>query len=111
MTDPLRCPTCRAAWRGATACPRCGTDLAPLMRVALRAWKLREDARRALCAGDRAADALHLARAACRLHETIRGRRLLLLALVATDQLPEAAALLTHMPEDAPPAPNTNRNT
>ena len=30
----LRCPTCRAPWRGVTTCARCGTDLAALMRVA-----------------------------------------------------------------------------
>jgi hypothetical protein len=102
MTDPLRCPTCRAAWRSAAACPRCGTDVAPLMRVAVRAWQLREDARRALGAGDRAADALALAQAACRLHATTRGRRLLLLALVAAGHTAEAAALLAHVTEAAP---------
>ena len=29
----MSCPTCRAPWRGTPECPRCGSDLAPLMRV------------------------------------------------------------------------------
>src|SRR5262250_1972857 len=49
----MACPTCRAAWRGVPTCPRCGTDLTALMRVAVRAWELRQAARAALCAGDR----------------------------------------------------------
>lgn len=104
MTDALRCPTCRAPWRGVAACPRCGTDLAPLMRAAIRAWELREAARRSLCAGDQAADALALAQAACRLHATTRGRRLLALALAATGHVAAAGALVERLAEDAPPA-------
>lgn len=94
MTGDLRCPTCRAPWRGAAPCPRCGTDLAPIMRVAARAWELREEARRALAAGDRDGEALALARAACRVHATPRGERLLALALLATGQMAEAISLL-----------------
>jgi predicted amidophosphoribosyltransferase len=81
-SEPLRCPTCRAPWRGVSACPRCGTDLAPLMGVAARAWQLREAARAALEAG-RAHDACDLASAALRLHATPRGRRVHVLALLA----------------------------
>jgi hypothetical protein len=77
-----------------TTCARCGTDLAALMRVAVRAWELREAARAALGAGDRVTEALALARAACRLHTTPQGRRLLALALLATGQRAEACELI-----------------
>ena len=86
MNEVLRCPTCRTPWRSVTICPRCGSDLSAIMRVAVKAWELREAARAALCAGDRPAEALALARAACRLHATRHGQRLLTLALVATGQ-------------------------
>jgi hypothetical protein len=46
------CPVCRAAFRGVPVCPRCGADLAPLMLLAVRAWKLRQAAREALAAGN-----------------------------------------------------------
>ena len=94
MSEGLRCPTCRASWRGVTICPRCGSDLTAIMRVAVKAWKLREAARAALCAGDRAADALDLARTAWRLHATPQGQRLLALALVATGQMADALELM-----------------
>jgi hypothetical protein len=90
MNEVFRCPTCRAPWRGVTICPRCGSDLTAIMRVAAKAWELREAARAALCAGDRPASALDLARAACRLHATPQGHRLLALALVASGQMAEA---------------------
>jgi len=77
-----------------TTCARCGTDLVALMRVAVRAWELREAARAALCADDRGPEALALARAACRLHTTPRGQRLLALALLATGQMAEACELI-----------------
>jgi predicted amidophosphoribosyltransferase len=94
MSEVLHCPTCRAPWRGITICPRCGSDLAALMRVAVKAWELREAARAALCAGDRPAHALDLARAACRLHTTRQGQRLLALALVAAGQMAEVHELI-----------------
>ena len=90
----MACPTCRAAWRGAVTCPRCGTDLTALMRVALRAWELRQATRAALCSGDRPAEALALARAACQLHTTPHGQRLLVLALLVNGQVAEASALI-----------------
>ena len=43
MSAVLRCPTCRTPWRGVTVCPRCGSDLTAIMRVALKAWELREE--------------------------------------------------------------------
>ena len=90
----LACPTCRAAWRGVPTCPRCGTDLTALMRVAVRAWELRQAARAALCAGDRTAEALVLARAACQLHTTPYGQHLCALALLVNSQMAEASALI-----------------
>jgi hypothetical protein len=103
MSTVLGCPTCRVSWRGVATCPRCGTDLAPAMRVAVSAWELREAARLALCAGDPAA-ALDLARAAWRLHTTARGRRLLVLALLATGRTAEARPLLEQASAAAPVA-------
>jgi len=47
-----RCPVCRARFRGARICSRCGAELEPLMRLTVKAWQLRESARRALQAGD-----------------------------------------------------------
>lgn len=75
----MRCPTCRAAWREAPECPRCGSDLTPLMRVAAAAFHHRTAAGEALNAG-RWSDALHHANEANRLHRTERGDALLLLA-------------------------------
>lgn len=100
MSEGFHCPTCRAPWRSVTICPRCGSDLAALMRVAVKAWELREAARAALCAGDRPADALDLAHAACRLHTTRRGQRLLALALVAAGQMAEAHTLMEQLAEE-----------
>src|ERR687887_2489648 len=91
------CPTCRAAWRGVATCPRCGTDLTALMRVAVRAWELRQATRAALCAGDRAIEALALARAACQLHTTPYGQRLLALALLVNGHMTEAYAMLAQV--------------
>jgi hypothetical protein len=90
----LVCPTCRAAWRGVAMCPRCGADLTALMRVAVRAWDLRQAVRAALCAGSRTTEALALARAACQLHTTPYGQRLLVLALLVNGQMAEAYALI-----------------
>jgi uncharacterized membrane-anchored protein len=93
VSDERRCPACRATWRGAVTCPRCGADLGPLMRVAARAWSLREAARAALCGGD-SATALALARAAYALEHTPRARSLLALALIATGDAGGARALV-----------------
>jgi predicted amidophosphoribosyltransferase len=90
----MRCPTCRAPWRGAANCGRCGTDLTTLMCVETRAWELREAARQALTAGGRAAEAVALAQAACRLHATPQGLRLLALALIVAGQGVEAQTVV-----------------
>jgi hypothetical protein len=71
------------------------------MRVAVRAWELRKAARVALCAGDRPVDALVLARAACRLHTTPQGQRLLALALLANGQMVEAYELIERLLDEA----------
>ena len=63
---PAKCPVCGARFRGSATCSRCGTDLAPLMALAARAWVVRDRCRRALLAGDLPA-ALRLAAAARRL--------------------------------------------
>jgi predicted amidophosphoribosyltransferase len=99
MSEILRCPTCRTPWRGVTLCPRCGSDLTAIMRVAAKAWQLREAARAALRAGDRPAQALDLARAACRLHATRQGQRLLALALAAAGQMTEGHERMEQPPE------------
>jgi hypothetical protein len=96
----MACPTCRAAWRGVATCPRCGTDLTALMRVAVRAWELRQAARVALCAGDRTTDALALARAACQLHTTPYGQRLFALALLVNGQMADAYAVIEQVLQD-----------
>jgi hypothetical protein len=75
----MRCPTCRAPWREAPECSRCGSDLAPLMRVAVAAFHHRAAAAQALTAG-RWSEALHHATEANRLHRTERGDALVLVA-------------------------------
>jgi hypothetical protein len=64
------------------------------MRLAVRAWELRQATHAAFCAGDRAAEALALARAACHLHATPDGQRLLALALLVNGQMAEAYTLI-----------------
>ena len=64
------------------------------MRVAVRAWELRQATRAALCAGDRTAETLVLAHAACQLHTTPYGQGLLALALLVNGHMAEAYALL-----------------
>lgn len=93
----LHCPTCRAPWRGATICGRCGADLSALIRTTMRAWELREAARQALFEDDRASDAVALAQAACRLHATPRGQQLLALALLAAGQTANAYAVIERL--------------
>lgn len=52
VSIPLKCPVCSARFRGSVACTRCGTDLAPLMRIAAKAWQARQQACCALRDGD-----------------------------------------------------------
>jgi hypothetical protein len=97
MSEIFHCPTCRAPWRDVTLCSRCGSDLAALMRLAVKAWELREAARAALYAGDRPAQALELARAACRLHSTCQGQRLLALTLFGAGKMAEGHELMAQL--------------
>ncbi len=52
MTEAGKCPVCRAKFRGAVECSRCGADLRPLMLLAVAAWRYRSQARSALGRGD-----------------------------------------------------------
>jgi hypothetical protein len=63
------------------------------MRLAVRAWALRETARGALLAGG-AAEALAMARAAYALEQTPRASRLLVLALIAGGDAAGARTLI-----------------
>ncbi len=64
------------------------------MRLATKAWQLRERSRQALGAEDRAAEALAWAEVACQLQATTRGLRLLALALLANGAVAEAVAMI-----------------
>lgn len=46
------CPVCRARFRGASLCSRCGADLTAVMTLAAAAWRSRQAARQALAAGE-----------------------------------------------------------
>ena len=59
-------------------CSRCGADLAPLMRLAVKAWRLRQRARQAIEAGD-CAQGMRLAAKAQQVHRTPTGQSLRLL--------------------------------
>jgi len=68
----LCCPVCKARFRGAAECSRCGADLTALMLLVAQAYALREAARQALRSGD-ARNALASACAAQGLHSTAEG--------------------------------------
>lgn len=59
----LRCPVCGARFRADTVCSRCGTDLTSLMRIAARAWALRQRCRAALRERDLPSALRHACRA------------------------------------------------
>ena len=69
------CPVCRARFRGAAECSRCGADLTVLMALAASAWRMRRAARQALAAGD-PARARTLASQAEQVCHTTAGKRL-----------------------------------
>lgn len=81
----LKCPVCGARFRGTIVCSRCGGDLEPLMRIVVRAWRLRRRAALALLGGD--ADSAFIdARLSRRLHDTEAARKIELIArIVDTD--------------------------
>ena len=74
-----KCPVCQARFRGSGTCSRCGADLESLMLLIAKAYQLRQDARRALQAGDyeRAQRLASKAQATC---STQRGEDLRLLS-------------------------------
>ncbi len=75
----LSCPVCGASFRGKRICRRCETDLSPLMRLYVQAWRKRNRALKALERGD-VQEALAAARESLFLQDHPLGRRLLLLA-------------------------------
>ena len=75
----LKCPVCGARFRQTTDCRRCGADLEPLMRLAMKAYLAREASRQRLLEGD-FESAENLAVLAQDLCATSDGRRLVLLA-------------------------------
>jgi hypothetical protein len=76
---PPKCPVCQARFRGSAICSRCGADLAPLLLLTDRAYRLRQDARKAIETGDveRAQELAAEAETVC---STSEGRNLLLLS-------------------------------
>lgn len=77
--EPLRCPVCRAPFRQQRSCSRCGADLSRLMTLAAKAFTLRQFSRTALHHSD-FAQSHKLAAAAQKIHPTLGGHRLSLLA-------------------------------
>ena len=88
-----KCPVCQARFRGASKCSRCGADLDSLMLLMAKAYQLREDARRALRAGDceRAQKLALEAQATC---STQRGEDLRLLSSWLLSSAPAKPAKL-----------------
>ena len=74
----LRCPVCRAKFRGSCECSRCGADLTGIMVLSARAQRYRASARKSLYALN-FAKARELAAVAQKNHATETGRKLLLL--------------------------------
>ena len=74
----LRCPVCRAKFRGTRECSRCGADLTGIMVLSVRAQRYRANARKSLYALN-FEKAHEFAAAAQKEHATQTGRKLLLL--------------------------------
>lgn len=90
MDLTLRCPVCRAAFRGSRECSRCGADLGRLMEVCAEAYIERRYAAHALHRGDYEAARDH-AVSAQMLCATPRGRKLeLLTRWLASTMLPSS---------------------
>jgi len=86
--DQLRaasCPVCRARFRGMTTCSRCGADLTMLTLLAAHAYRLRQQARQALRAGD-GAKALARVETAQSLQTTPEGSLLRWICTVASGE-------------------------
>ena len=78
MKPSLRCPVCRAKFRGTRECSRCGADLTTLMILSAKARLCRNNARTAIHSGE-FEKAHDLATEAQKTHATQTGRRLWLL--------------------------------
>jgi len=78
LKGALRCPVCRAKFRGTRQCSRCGADLTGIMILVARSQRYRENARKSLYALN-FGKAHKLAAAAQKEQTTEMGRRLLLL--------------------------------
>jgi hypothetical protein len=77
--EPSKCPVCQARFRGTATCSRCGADLAPLLLLIDRAYRLRQYARKAIETGD-VGRAQKLAEDAESVCSTQEGRELSLLS-------------------------------
>ena len=77
--EPAKCPVCQARFRGSAMCSRCGANLAPLLLLIDHAYRLRQDARKAIETGDveRARELAENAETVC---STQAGRELWLLS-------------------------------
>ncbi|OEU52100.1 MAG: hypothetical protein BA868_05890 [Desulfobacterales bacterium C00003106] len=78
MDSALRCPVCRAGFRGTTRCSRCGADLTRLMTLLVTARHYRNKARKAICLR-KFEEARALSTSAQKIHATQAGKRLCLL--------------------------------
>jgi predicted amidophosphoribosyltransferase len=78
LKESLRCPVCRAKFRGTRLCSRCGADLTGIMVISSRAQRYRATARKSLYALN-FEKAHGLAATAQKEHATDSGRKLLLL--------------------------------
>jgi len=85
------CPVCRARFRCAVACSRCGADLTALMLLTAHAYRLRQQARHLLREGD-CSKALHCAEKAQRLQATPEGHLLHWLCAATCGQNPKLSA-------------------
>ena len=78
IKESVRCPVCRAKFRGTRQCSRCGADLTAIMVLSARAQGYRANAKKSLYALN-FEKAHGLAATAQREHATETGRKLLLL--------------------------------
>ena len=78
LKESLRCPVCRAKFRGTRQCSRCGADLTAIMVLSARAQHSRANAKKSLYALN-FEKAHELAAAAQKEHATETGQKLLLL--------------------------------
>ena len=78
INGSLRCPVCRAKFRGTRQCSRCGADLTGLMILSAGAQRCRANSKKSLFVLN-FGKAHEFAAAAQKEHATDTGRKLLLL--------------------------------